>query len=405
MSDFLNDNGLEYSYDDLLKYINHTEGYFQAYQTNSLFKYFSNLILGLVNNKPLILIDSDLKSNELKDINEGIINKIEKISSIKIPDLDKLIDLILNSKSEISIFTSGTTGQPKKIVHSIQNLTRTIRKSNKYNDIVWAFAYNPTHMAGLQVFFQAIVNKNKLINVFNYQRRTIFEQIDKYNISHISATPTFYRLLLPVEKSFNSVQRITFGGEKSDNNLYDSIKKIFPNAKINNIYASTEAASLFAAKGEYFQIPIENKDNFKVIENELLIHHSLLGKSESLIIENGFYHSGDLIEWIDENKGLFKFKSRKNELINVGGYKVNPEEIENELLSIRGVQNALVYGKPNSVLGNVLCADIKLEIKNSISEIEIKKYLSDKIQDFKIPRRIKFIDEFDLTRTGKIKRL
>ena len=405
MNDFLIDNGVEYSYEDLLKYINNSEGYFQAYQTNSLFQFFSNLIFGLVNDKPLVLIDSDLKTNELKDIDEELINKIEKFSSIKIIDVNQLIDSLLNSKSEISIFTSGTTGQPKKIIHTIQNLTRSIRKSDKYNDFVWAFAYNPTHMAGLQVFFQALANKNKLVNVFNYQRNDVYEYIEKYKITHMSATPTFYRLLLPVEKSFNYVQRVTYGGEKSDKNLYDSIKRIFPNAKMNNIYASTEAASLFAAKGEYFQIPFEIKDKFKVVENELLIHYSLLGKSESLIIIDGFYHSGDLIEWIDEDKGLFKFKSRKNELINVGGYKVNPGEIENVLLSIKGIQNALVYGKANSVLGNILCADIKLENRDSISEIEIKKYLSDKLQDFKIPRRIKFIEEFDLTRTGKIKRL
>jgi len=404
MSDFLIDNGLEYSYEDLLKYINNSEGYFQTYQTNSLFHFFSNLIFGLVNDKPLALIDSDLKANELKDIDEDLINKIEKFSSIKITDINQLVDLLLNSKSEISIFTSGTTGQPKKIVHTIQNLTRSIRKSDKYNDFVWAFAYNPTHMAGLQVFLQAFANKNKLVNIFNLQRNNVYNYIKKYKITHISATPTFYRLLLPFEKSFNNVQRITFGGEKSDKNLYDSIKRIFPNAKINNIYASTEAASLFAAKGECFQIPIEIKDKFEVIENELLIHYSLLGKSESLIIIGDFYHSGDLIEWIDENKGIFKFKSRKNELINIGGYKVNPEEVENILLSIKCVQNALVYGKPNSVLGNILCADIKLEKKDTISEIEIKKYLSDKLQDFKIPRRIKFIEEFDLTRTGKIKR-
>lgn len=113
MSDFLIDNGVEYSYEDLLKYINNSEGYFQAYKTNSLFQFFSNLIFGLVNDKPLVLIDSDLKTNELKDINEGIINTIEKISSIKITDLDKLIDLILNSKSEISIFTSGTRSTQK----------------------------------------------------------------------------------------------------------------------------------------------------------------------------------------------------------------------------------------------------------------------------------------------------
>lgn len=108
---------------------------------------------------------------------------------------------------------------------------------------------------------------------------------------------------------------------------------------------------------------------------------------------------------MDKEKGLFRFKSRKNELINVGGYKVNPEETENALLAIVGISQALVYGKANSVLGNILCADIKIEAGSSLTELEIRNQLKSNLQDFKIPRRIKFVESFALTRTGKMKRL
>ena len=130
----------------------------------------------------------------------------------------------------------------------------------------------------------------------------------------------------------------------------------------------------------------------------------MLGKSDSFALENDFYHSGDLIEWIDESKGLFKFKSRKNELINVGGYKVNPTEVEDILNSIQGIQQSLVYGKANAILGNVLCAELKLEEGITLTEVDVRKQLKDSLQDFKIPRRIKFVDNFTLTRTGKLKR-
>ena len=157
------------------------------------------------------------------------------------------------SSSEITIFTSGTTGQPKKVVHTVDTLTRSVRLGDKYKGQVWAYAYNPTHMAGLQVFFQAFENQNTLINVFNKQRADVYELIGKYQITHVSATPTFYRLLLPFEHAYESVIRVTLGGEKSEQHLYDSIMKIFPTAKINNVYASTEAGSLFAAKGDCFR--------------------------------------------------------------------------------------------------------------------------------------------------------
>ena len=315
-----------------------------------------------------------------------------------------LINAIHDSRSEITIFTSGTTGQPKKVIHSVMTLTRTVRIAERYKDKIWAFAYNPTHMAGLQVFFQALSNCNTLINVFNASRTDIYNAIKEWRITHISATPTFYRLLLPVESSYVSVERVTLGGEKSDNHLYLSIKQIFPSAKINNIYASTEAGSLFAAKGEYFHLSIDLCDRVKVVDDELLLHKSLLGKSDDFSFSDGYYHTGDIIEWINQEERLFKFKSRKNELINVGGYKVNPGEVENVILRMNGIQQALVYGKTNSVLGNILCAEIKIEPNVNLTELEIRQYLSGMLQDFKIPRKIKFVESFSMTRSGKLKR-
>ena len=154
--------------------------------------------------------------------------------------MDDVVASLQQSSSEITIFTSGTTGQPKKVVHTVDTLTRSVRLGDKYKGQVWAYAYNPTHMAGLQVFFQAFENQNTLINVFNKQRADVYELIGKYQITHVSATPTFYRLLLPFEHAYESVIRVTLGGEKSEQHLYDSIMKIFPTAKINNVYASTE---------------------------------------------------------------------------------------------------------------------------------------------------------------------
>lgn len=405
MQSFLIDNSETYDYQELLEYVNNANGYYKTYKAESLIQYFTNFIVALVNNLPLTLIDSDMKVNEIKGMDETDVNLLTIINGQKISSIKSLIDTVLSSTSEITVFTSGTTGQPKKIIHSVATLTRAVRRADSFKNLVWAFAYNPTHMAGLQVFFQAFSNINTLVNVFTVQRKEVYKLIEANTITHISATPTFYRMLLPVEKSFPFVQRITLGGEKSDNHLYNSIQRIFPNAKLNNIYASTEAGSLFAAKGENFQLPEYLRSKIRVENDELLIHKSLLGKSDSLIIVNGYYHSGDLIEWINEAEGVFKFKSRKNELINVGGYKVNPGEIESLILSMNGVQQAIVYGKANSVLGNILCAEIKLEKEGSLTELDIRKYVSGKLQDYKVPRRIKFVSEFSLTRTGKIKRL
>lgn len=405
MSLFWVDQQKEHTYEDLLQKINTADAYYPLLQTTDLYDYLSNFVLALVHNQPLILLDSDIQISELKGIESTTINHPEKISQVEIVDVDSLIQQTLSSVSEITIFTSGTTGQPKKVAHTVQGLTRSIRISPKHLSQIWAFAYSPTHMAGLQVFFQAFANKNILVNVFSKSRTEVYKLLVDYHITHISATPTFYRLLLPVENSYIEVERVTLGGERSDGKLYYSILSIFPNAQINNIYASTEAGSLFAAKGDLFQIPAELNDKIKVVDDELLIHRTLLGKSDSFSYNREYYNSGDLIEWVDLVNGLFRIKGRKNELINVGGYKVNPGEIENVLNQLDGVQQALVYGKPNSVLGHILCAEIKVEEGTVLSELSIRHWLTDKLQEFKIPRRIKFVESFSLTRTGKLKRL
>lgn len=393
-----------YTYDDLLKAINGGGTYFPLYRTKELFPYFANLIKALAAGMPLTLIDSDINASEIDGVNEGDINAEQSFAPKTYQSMDDIVAALQQSKSEITIFTSGTTGQPKKVVHSVATLTRAVRIGEKYAGQIWAYAYNPTHMAGLQVFFQAFENQNTLVNVFGKTREVVYQQIYEKQITHISATPTFYRLLLPFEKSYESVIRVTLGGEKSDQHLYDAIRQIFPNAKINNVYASTEAGSLFAAKGDCFQIPEAIRDKFKVVDDELLIHKSLLGSSDSFRFTDDFYHSSDLIEWVDKDSGLFRFKSRKNELINVGGYKVNPGEVEDTIMAMEGVRQALVYGKANSILGNVLCADVQLEEGFTLTELDIKKQLVSRLQDFKIPRRIKFVEEMLLTRTGKLKR-
>lgn len=402
---FLLDKGKTYSYDDLLGSLNDGTTYYPYYKTSDIYSFFVNLVKALASSKPLVLLDSDTNTNEIDGLDVSKVNMAESIPPLLCAGMDEVLAMVQNSKSKITIFTSGTTGQPKEVVHSISTLTRSVRVGEKYRNQTWAYAYNPTHMAGLQVFFQAFENLNTIVNVFNQPREYVYHQIQENAITHISATPTFYRLLLPYERAYENVVRVTLGGEKSDQHLYDSIKKIFPNARINNVYASTEAGTLFAAKGDCFQIPELARDKYKVVDGELLIHKSLLGSSSSFKFTEDFYHSGDLIEWVDETAGLFRFKSRKNELINVGGYKVNPNEVETAIMDIEGVKQAMVYGRANSILGNVLCAEVVLEPGSEMQELDIKKHLNALLQDFKIPRKIKFVDEISLTRTGKKKRL
>ena len=404
MAVFLRTAGKTYTYEELVKTINLSTTYCPYFQSKDLYAYFANLIKALVTNNPVVLIDADSSPADMPYLDFTLLNKPQEIGTCSLKDMDELIEALSQSTSEITIFTSGTTGQPKRVTHSVATLARNVRKGEQYKEHVWAYAYNPTHMAGTQVFFQALMNQSTMVNVFGESREVLYQQIERYGITHISATPTFYRMLMPFEKAYPSVKRVTLGGEKSDKQLYEHICNIFPNAKVNNVYASTEAGSLFAAKDDCFQIPANIRDKFRVENDELLIHKSLLGQSDSFVFDEEYYHSGDLIEWVNEAEGLFRFKSRKNELINVGGYKVNPGEVEDAINAIEGVQQSLVYGRSNSILGNIVVAEVKLVEGAALTDLEIRKVLASLLQDFKVPRKIQIVNELSMTRTGKLKR-
>ncbi len=124
---FLFDNGKEYGYEDLLRAINEGKTYYPYYKTSDVFSYFVNLIKALAASQPLVLLDSDINPSEIDGLDENKVNVAESIASSSFQSMDEVVAAVQDSKSEITIFTSGTTGQPKKVVHSIATLTRSVR--------------------------------------------------------------------------------------------------------------------------------------------------------------------------------------------------------------------------------------------------------------------------------------
>jgi len=398
-------NNTRLTYDVLFQAVSSAGSFVSNYKTDQADLFFVNLLKGLVRDKDIVLLDADFTDQEIFQMTgENYAEKVENIDSISDLNEQSFLELLQNSKSKISIYTSGTTGLPKQVVHSVSSLIKQVKIDSKFNGNSWAFAYNPTHIAGLQVFFQALFNFNTIVNVFNGDKRFVLEEIQNHSVTNISATPTFYRLLYPSEFQLDSVKRVTVGGEKSTPDLYEKMQTVFPNAVIRNVYASTEAGSVLSAKGNVFQID-EKKAAVVKIENDILyIHQSVLGNSDSFSFENNWYNTGDIVLWDDEQKGTFTFVSRANEMINVGGYKINPNEVEEAIRSYPEVRQVRVYGIPNSVLGNVLTADIELHADSVLSETDVKLKLKEKLQSFKIPRKINFVATINYSRTGKISR-
>lgn len=398
---------LSVSYSRLLQDIEEIVSFRPFCKSHAYYDIFKNIIVSLLVDKEIILLDSDFSDVEIEKLT-GALFLLDQEIPIHIPpglSEEHLVSFIKHNVSSwrITLFTSGTTGLPKRVSHTFESITRFVRSGDKHQNDVWGFAYNPTHMAGLQVFFQALLNLNPMIRLFGLDKNTIVREVQENGITNISATPTFYRLLLPAEETCPSVTRMTSGGEKFDEHALSLLQKMFPNARITNVYASTEAGTLFASRGNEFTIKEEMKHLVKVEENELFLHKSLMGESAGLQVEGDWYATGDLVEVTGRLPFTFHFTSRRNEMINVGGYKVNPTEVEEVIRLYPGVLDVSVYAKKNSILGNIVCCDIVRE-SESVNELSIREFLRDKLQEFKVPRLMKFVVQLQTTRSGKISR-
>lgn len=376
-------------------------------KSEDYYQVFRHIITSMLIGKEVILLDSDFTDDELikltgyslfDSFNEPLDEYL-----LKVKDKGELLERLNKTGNnwKITIFTSGTTGLPKKVTHSFDSITRFVKVSERYRMNIWGFAYNPTHMAGIQVFFQALLNGNAMVRLFNLPPKEILGAIKENEITNISATPTFYRLLLPCDESFKSIERITSGGEKFNENTIVQLKAIFPNAKITNVYASTEAGTIFASENDIFTIKPGYEHLIRIEGDELFLHKSLIGSTDISIGE--WYNTGDVVEVLAQNPIKFRFISRKSDMINVGGYKVNPLEVEETILTFPGIVNARVYAKSNSVLGNIICCEVVCNT-SEIDEPSIRAFLQSRLQEFKIPRIIRFVNELSVTRTGKTKR-
>lgn len=326
---FLPDLPSPVSYADLLDAANRAVSVRPLIRRQNLFEFSRDLLAALSRGVSVEIADSDMSADELAALSQAAPDAEIPLSPASFGSLGGLLDAAENSAATLTLFTSGTTGRPKCVSHTMRSISKRIRVSPKHAGDVWGFAYNPSHMAGIQVLLQALANGNPLVNLFGLTAEEVAGKIARHKITHISATPTFYRMLAGAGAEFPNVVRATFGGERVDEALCRRVEKMFPSAKINNVYASTEAGALFACDGDAFSIPPDIADSVKISDGEILLRRDILGTSESFSFDaDGFYRTGDKIEWADAEKTKFRIVARANGMVNVGGYKVNPAEVE-----------------------------------------------------------------------------
>jgi O-succinylbenzoic acid--CoA ligase len=315
---------------------------------------------------------------------------------------DVIPSLPLSQEATV-IFTSGTQGNPKGVLHTIGNHYYSALGSNKNIPLntydCWMVALPFFHIAGIAILFRTLIaGAACLIPDKNKQFQ---DQLNEYNVTHISLVSTqLHRWLADdnTSESAASLKAILLGGSQIPPTLIkQALQQKLP---IHASYGSTEMSSqITTTSGD--DLVINPHSSGKLLSyQELKIDENgeILVKGKTLCTEyisgnevdncgdtKSWFHTGDL-GYFDDNQNLI-IKGRLDNMFISGGENIYPEEIEKQLQFHNQIIDVCVVEVPDKEYGARPVAFIKMEATNKIDESQIKKYLEDKIAGFKIPVR------------------
>jgi acyl-CoA synthetase (AMP-forming)/AMP-acid ligase II len=315
--------------------------------------------------------------------------------------------------------TSGTTGTPKLITHTLESLSRSVKSDiKKGGDFSWGLMYQLSRFAGLQVFLQSFMSGSKLVFTDPADSpSSILNDLEAGQCNALSATPTMYRKLMMTGLLARiKLKQITLGGEIADQQVLNSVKRLYPDARVIHVYASTEAGVGFSVTDGLAGFPDSYVDenisgvDIKVSDDGILLlrpptnNRSIGDVGIDVAGLQGYIISGDKVKNID---GRYHFLGRSNGTINVGGNKVQPEEIELVIGELPEISLVSVHGKKNPISGELVVAKV-LPFDDKRDHADIKRlvinHCKDRLTDYKIPAIVRVVSNIETTVTGKIKR-
>lgn len=294
------------------------------------------------------------------------------------------------------LFTSGTSGFPKGAVHDFSKLLVKFQSARKSLRTVNFLLFD--HWGGLNTLFHTLSNCGVVLALRNRKPDAVCEFVQKYQIELLPVSPSFLNLLIlsEVYKNYDlsSLKLITYGTEPMPENTLRKAKELFPEVSFQQTYGLIELGVLRSKSksndslwvklgGEGFEL--------RVVENILQIKadSAMIGylNAPSPFTDDGYFITGDMVEQDGE---FYKILGRKSELINVGGEKVYPQEVENVILNYDNVTDVTVYAEKHPITGNIVCAKINVEKveDDKIFIKELKQYCKKNLQSFKVPVKI-----------------
>lgn len=326
-------------------------------------------------------------------------------------------------ESEWILLTSGTTGHPKLVLHSFETLAGALpRQPSSQRPMVWSTFYDIRRYGGLQMYLRAaLAGAPMVLSSAGESTHDFLTRGAKAGVTHISGTPSHWRkALMSGEARIISPEYVRLSGEVADQTVLDHLQATYPEARVAHAFASTEAGVGFEVNDGKAGFPAEfigeNRGSIemKVQDGTLWIRSGrtaarYLGDSAAALAQaDGYVDTGDMVELSGER---YYFRGRRGGIINVGGMKVYPEEVEAVLNADPRVRMSLVKARRNPVTGAIVAADVVLTPDQNPDEAtaqalknELLAACRSHLAAYKVPAMLRFVPSLELTPAGKLVR-
>jgi acyl-coenzyme A synthetase/AMP-(fatty) acid ligase len=322
------------------------------------------------------------------------------------------------------LLTSGTTGTPKLVLHSLESLGGALpRQSATAVPMIWSTFYDIRRYGGLQIYLRAVLSGAPLVlSSAGESTHDFLTRAAAAGVTHISGTPSHWRrALMSGEATLIAPAYVRLSGEVADQTVLDNLRAAFPNARIAHAFASTEAGVAFDVNdglagfpADFIEKPVGSIE-MKIQDGTLWVRSGrtatrYLGESPApLAGGDGYVDTGDMVER-DEDR--YYFRGRKGGIINVGGLKVYPEEVESVLNADPRVRMSRVLARRNPLTGSLVVAEVVLtDTGNSADPVVAESLKSElvnicrhKLAAHKVPALLRFVPTLEFTAAGKLVR-
>jgi long-chain acyl-CoA synthetase len=299
------------------------------------------------------------------------------------------------------LFSSGSTGKSKAAAHDFVPLLEKFAVPRQALKTLTFLLFD--HIGGINTLFYTLSNAGSIVSVQDRTPDPVCEAIEKYRVQLLPTSPTFLNLLLLSEAyrrhDLSSLELVTYGTEVMPESTLVRFHALFPQVRLLQTYGLSELGILRskskASNSLWVKVGGEGFDT-RVVNGmlEIKAKSAMLGylNASSPFTEDGWFQTGDSVEVDGE---YIRILGRKSEIINVGGEKVYPAEVENVLQSMEGVEDVTVSGEKNPITGQMVKAQVKLRAEENLNEFRMRmhSFCADKLPKFKVPQKVIIVNE------------